>query len=700
MLRKSLVLALCLLAFTAMAWANAGPLHRATSLASLGFHPTYSGSSRSTLDVQRNDSLYYDDGEAQTIYGVTGQYDRVKYQAPAAFLLQSVYFYALNTYTAAQPCSVRVYQCNTNGSQGALLSGVRTTTVINYGSGWNDIDLTTPVQLTRGQLFYVVVGPLAGGTASGTCEIICDAAPSDGLPSSIGYNAGATWFSAAGDLMLRVGGTATPYIDLRATDLYDSSSLGKKFDLPLDQTIYLKGYVKNSGDTTCTNLKVNWTIFDPNGTAVYDDSITTTTALSRRVNRMYMAPSPYTLSDPGAYLVRMIAHNDSDFANGNDTTFLRINVGPEPRWFAYGNETMEGNMNIDSAWGFGIAFYPVSYTTAVESIRVAVSGDGVGELHIGINSATGLPSTTYAWSDNAANLTDGWNTIAIDPPVLVYTGQSFTVTYVGPNADNPGLSQDLDKPTAAVSTHSVAVTYQYQEGAYTVQTSGNWGIEAFLDTSSAVTPNPDIALFPSDTVRFGSVDSAGTTTLPLKIYNRGGRDTLRVTRATITSSVSTNFSITPNPTTSLPIKVAYGDSTTVTVTFHPTRTGVFAGSLTLQSNTPAPHNNMSVGLQGLGVITAVDDPNNMLPEHFALSQNFPNPFNPTTEINYSLPVASHVRLTVYNVLGEEMAVLANGMTPAGVHAVTFDASKLPSGMYFYRMEAGSFTAIHKMLLMK
>jgi hypothetical protein len=88
------------------------------------------------------------------------------------------------------------------------------------------------------------------------------------------------------------------------------------------------------------------------------------------------------------------------------------------------------------------------------------------------------------------------------------------------------------------------------------------------------------------------------------------------------------------------------------------------------------------------------------PLTYRLDQNYPNPFNPSTKIKYSVPENGLVRLTVYNLIGEEVIVLVNDQVEAGFYEVSFDASTLSSGAYFYKLQAGSTVQIKKMLLMK
>lgn len=98
-------------------------------------------------------------------------------------------------------------------------------------------------------------------------------------------------------------------------------------------------------------------------------------------------------------------------------------------------------------------------------------------------------------------------------------------------------------------------------------------------------------------------------------------------------------------------------------------------------------------------VTGINEPQ-VNPEGFALHQNYPNPFNPTTTIAYQLPVGSEVKLVVFDVHGSEVATLVNGKQTAGAHQVAFDATKLSSGFYYYKLIAGSFVSVKEMLLIK
>jgi hypothetical protein len=100
-------------------------------------------------------------------------------------------------------------------------------------------------------------------------------------------------------------------------------------------------------------------------------------------------------------------------------------------------------------------------------------------------------------------------------------------------------------------------------------------------------------------------------------------------------------------------------------------------------------------------LTSIEDQSPVAPiTDYKVYQNYPNPFNPSTVVRYALPVAGYITLDVYNLLGEKVAQLVNGMMPAGNHEVKFDASKLSSGIYFYTLRAEGNVITNKMILSK
>jgi len=105
------------------------------------------------------------------------------------------------------------------------------------------------------------------------------------------------------------------------------------------------------------------------------------------------------------------------------------------------------------------------------------------------------------------------------------------------------------------------------------------------------------------------------------------------------------------------------------------------------------------GSYQLDVVTSVKPPDN-LPTKFELEQNYPNPFNPSTTIGYDIPEREHVILTIYDVLGRLVKTLVNAEISSGHYEVHFDASRLSSGLYFYRLQAGTYVQTKKLTVVK
>jgi len=145
-----------------------------------------------------------------------------------------------------------------------------------------------------------------------------------------------------------------------------------------------------------------------------------------------------------------------------------------------------------------------------------------------------------------------------------------------------------------------------------------------------------------------------------------------------------------------------------------TLTGLLSGYYSVSADmidyTAASPVNLSISYNNLNqnanlslIPASVTGVNNNKPEvvsEYQLFQNYPNPFNPVTNIKFSLPERSNVKLIVYNVLGIQVASVMNEVRNAGTHTVSFDASNLASGIYFYKLETGKFTSTKKFTLLK
>jgi aminopeptidase N len=110
--------------------------------------------------------------------------------------------------------------------------------------------------------------------------------------------------------------------------------------------------------------------------------------------------------------------------------------------------------------------------------------------------------------------------------------------------------------------------------------------------------------------------------------------------------------------------------------------------------------NNEIVIKSASLIMGADENSNLVPEKFELLQNYPNPFNPVTNIGYDIPKSTNVKITVFDVSGKEVSVVVNEFKQAGRYSTSFNSLKLASGVYFYKIQAGDFTAVKKMTLIK
>ena len=208
-------------------------------------------------------------------------------------------------------------------------------------------------------------------------------------------------------------------------------------------------------------------------------------------------------------------------------------------------------------------------------------------------------------------------------------------------------------------------------------------------TVAPVTPGVDAS---TTALALDEGGAAGTYTLVLRT-NPGGAVTITPSSSdagAVTVSGALTFDAsnwqTPQTVTVTPVDDTDADDEAATITHTVTGYGNIASGPQI-----------AVAVDDDDIVTAREEE---IPTLFALKQNYPNPFNPLTTVEFSLDKAQHVRLAVYDLLGQEMRVLTDGVRPAGRYRIPFDASDLASGTYLYALRSEEQVAIKTMVLLK
>jgi len=340
------------------------------------------------------------------------------------------------------------------------------------------------------------------------------------------------------------------------------------------------------------------------------------------------------------------------------------------------------------------------------------------------NTFTNTDGCVYVWDENDGNPPTGVLSDFVFTNNTVDSTNSYGITFGLNNTFTDanfgtGIVVNSNKFegtfTNAYSLHAVSILSNVT--TYTVDAESNWWGDAtgpthasnvggtgapvsdnvdfspwYEDeamTTLAALPAPVITVEPTS-LNFDSVNVDSSKSLPVLVINTGDAS-LNVDSV----QVPDGFSIDPQDSTG----IAVGDTVTFTVTFTPQAGGEYTDSLMFFSN-DITTGTVAVNVHGTATVTAVISGPETAPGAYRLGPNYPNPFNPTTNIPFELKMNGRVTITVYNLLGQKVAEVVNDYYTAGNHIVLFDASDLGSGIYFYRMEANGFTSTRKFVYIR
>lgn len=394
--------------------------------------------------------------------------------------------------------------------------------------------------------------------------------------------------------------------------------------------------------------------------------------------------------------------------NTNFTKSLKaVNVSPSlPEWLSISpasgilgpGESLELTANVD-----GTDFVNGNYTSGLMFLNNDLENAFLS-VPVNIEAEGGLPDILLSESDI------NFGTVFLEYPqtreLQINNNGRAAISFEGAEILNPGVSlvfEDDAEGIAALDSVLVSITYDPSEVELLDE-------ELLISTDDAATGDivigltgeaaiaPDIRL--NRNLLFAEVVPGQIVSRDMTVRNAGGS--------------TLDYSVTFEETTegnegNYPSWILYvdGDGSLepeeideLTVRFRGNvDPGEYTADMIITSNDPASGENR-VGLQ-LTVETGTSvDPNDERPVSFELSQNYPNPFNPTTQISYALPEMTNVRLEVYNVQGQRVAVLVDQQQNPGRYSATFDASNLSSGVYLYKLQAAGFSQTQKMLLIK
>ncbi len=257
---------------------------------------------------------------------------------------------------------------------------------------------------------------------------------------------------------------------------------------------------------------------------------------------------------------------------------------------------------------------------------------------------------------------------------------AFTVNLTSTTI-TPGNNLDIEVtflPTNSTNYNGIiTITHNASGGPSQVSVSGE-------GAAPAVTVNPS-------SLDFGLVTVNEDSMMTFNIANTGNAD-LEITNIT---SDNTAFTINLTNTTITP-----GNNQDIEVTFSPAAVTTYNGTIEITHNAAGSSSSIGVTGQGSPAVGLENELFSQIPSDYGLFQNYPNPFNPATSIVFGIPEPNEVKLTLYSFLGEEIKVLFQGYKTAGYYKVEFNASDLPSGIYFYRIQTGNFVSTKKMILLK
>jgi len=424
------------------------------------------------LDESEPDTLFYDDnGQSFSIGSISHYYSLVRFTPSADFQLRSIYIGIRDSLGSMAPCSIWVYLPN-GQRPGQELAAI--VIDLQVGAAMYDITLSDGINFSGGQDFMIVVGRSPG--PSGWSPLLDGGSTVNRSYVTLGDRATGDYQSIPYDFRIRAGGSFQTFADASVEECFNlvNGSEPAFHVQPGDSTLF-KARIRNVGFLPISSCAVQWTVYDRYGNEVFA-SFNGIWDLEPESERVAETTTAFIPAAAGEYLCisRISAEGDADSTN-NISSFRMFAVqGSE--WYHYDDSEPDGGVVHGQNWMIGVSFQPAA-PARVESVRVYCITSGVADVGIYANDEQGMPGSTALWTDSRF-FNEGWSIFAVNPPLTIAEGETFTAAFVFNGSI--ALGNDYDSPNASAMPHMSRIAWLRGATGWQADHSGNWMIQAFV----------------------------------------------------------------------------------------------------------------------------------------------------------------------------------------------------------------------------
>ena len=557
-------------------------------------------------------------------------------------------------------------------------------------------------------------------------------ANNNGEPDNPNSNLG-QWQDAGGDLMIRVNGEyLEDFFDLEIKEVYTENGLF--LTTPGTEQLFMVD-IQNNADAVDFSV-LYFTVKDDEGEVVWEEDIIID-VVEQEDEVTITATEPWVTPETlGNYYLEVRVDVDGDANLENNQRGLEqivfnpvIEDGEFDQWLTYivDDENLRRNQwNESAGWATAFRHPGGNKGLRMDAFRVKIFNnlDEAMDLEFAVhaidseNDVEDAPrwegiAEIPAAGDNGhwieIDLSD-WGTDEESDGNVVFEGEAFLVTYFF--TEGTALLIDGDDPWAGTNRemHEVMWVTRDDGGTYDLSGVGDYPIEAKLSETDASPPGPHLSITPEklifDPSNFGGEElEAGQEYVIEAQFESFGDETLEISEILIAGEAPDYFTVDPIRN----IDIEPGQTITVTVTFQCEEDDLDAfGHFELFSRFIV-RNNMEDRVKRnwvwefeviVGPLSVNENVLPGVPDQFSLAQNHPNPFNPTTTIDFALAKSGVVNFTLYDMNGRMVQEVINNDMPAGYHSVIIDGHQLAAGVYMYQLTTEGFVSAHKMVLIK